>query len=54
MDWADGNRLIEFLTPKGSRMVRLNRIEIPTEMKAVSILFMDKVLLRSEGYPSPW
>jgi len=47
-DCADGNKLLEFLPPITCSKVKLNRIENPTEMKMVSILFMDKVLLRSE------
>jgi len=54
MDWTDGNRLLEFLTPKASKMVKLNRIKNPTEMKPESILFMDNVLLRPEENPSLW
>jgi hypothetical protein len=51
-DCAEGNRVLEILLPKASRMLRLNRIETATEMKTVSILFMDKILLRSDGFPS--
>jgi len=52
-DWADGHRVLEILLPKASRMLEVSRIENPTEMKTVFILFIDKILLRSEGCPSP-
>src|SRR6266850_6930298 len=50
-DCADGNSVLEILPPKASRMLKVSTVENPTEMKTASILFMDKILLRSEGFP---